>query len=228
MQKAKALERLTAVKNGTATDTNVSGLSGLIPSKTPKNSNWGSYDSNTSKGSAKQDNQNLKQQDARSHGHQSPQCQQSRQSPHGQQSSGWQTFPGGQQSSPNQNRPNAFQNSHGPQQSHHTTPPGNSSFGQHGGQQSLHGQQSFHGPRPQLSGPPPSRAPSFGAPPKPQVPPSGPTAPSNNKRKVEEKAPNMAQMMKKVKCDSSKDSKDWQKEYEERKRLAMAAYNSKK
>ena len=40
MQKAKAMERLTAVKNGTATDTNVSGLSGLIPSKNPMNSNW--------------------------------------------------------------------------------------------------------------------------------------------------------------------------------------------
>ena len=40
MQKAKAMERLTAVKNGTATDTNVSGLSGLIPSKTPMNSKW--------------------------------------------------------------------------------------------------------------------------------------------------------------------------------------------
>ena len=40
MQKAKAMERLTAVKNGTVTDTNVSGLSGLIPSKKPMNSNW--------------------------------------------------------------------------------------------------------------------------------------------------------------------------------------------
>ena len=39
-QKAKALERLTASKNGTATDTNVSGLSGLIPSKTKMNTSW--------------------------------------------------------------------------------------------------------------------------------------------------------------------------------------------
>ena len=36
-QKAKALERLTASKSGNSTDTNVSGLSGLIPSKTKIN-----------------------------------------------------------------------------------------------------------------------------------------------------------------------------------------------
>ena len=34
-QKAKALERLSAAKSGSLKETNVSGLSGLIPSKTP-------------------------------------------------------------------------------------------------------------------------------------------------------------------------------------------------
>ena len=57
---------------------------------------------------------------------------------------------------------------------------------------------------------------------------SGPStlAPSSgdNKRKVEEKAPDIQKLMKKAKCDSSRDAKDWQKEYEERKKLAMAAF----
>ena len=59
---------------------------------------------------------------------------------------------------------------------------------------------------------------------------SGPStaAPSSgdSKRKVEEKAPDIQKLMKKAKCDSSRDAKDWQKEYEERKRLAMAAFKS--
>ena len=87
-------------------------------------------------------------------------------------------------------------------------------------------------PQPQVSSfgaPPKPQAPPFGAPPKPQVPPSvPPSAATNNKRKVEEKPPNMAQMMKKVKCDSSKDSDSWQEEYEKRKRERMAAFNSNK
>ena len=59
---------------------------------------------------------------------------------------------------------------------------------------------------------------------------SGPStlAPSSgdSKRKVEEKAPDIQKLMKKAKCDSSRDAKDWQKEYEERKKLAMAAFKS--
>ena len=53
-------------------------------------------------------------------------------------------------------------------------------------------------------------------------------APSSgdSKRKVEEKAPDIQKLMKKAKCDSSRDAKDWQKEYEERKKLAMAAFKS--
>ena len=128
-------------------------------------------------------------------------------SPYSQQS-----HHGSQHSSPQQNRPNAFQSKSG-----------------------------FQSPqsRPQSSGPP-SRAPPFGAPPKPQAPPFGappkpqvpvsgpPHAAPNNKRKVDEKAPNMAQMFKKVKCDSKKDAKSWEEEYEQRKKERMAAFNSKK
>ena len=59
---------------------------------------------------------------------------------------------------------------------------------------------------------------------------SGPStaAPSSgdSKRKVEEKAPDIQKLMKKAKCDSSRDANDWQKEYEERKKLAMAAFKS--
>ena len=59
---------------------------------------------------------------------------------------------------------------------------------------------------------------------------SGPStlAPSSgdSKRKVEEKAPDIQKLMKKAKCDSSRDAKDWQTEYEERKKLAMAAFKS--
>ena len=57
---------------------------------------------------------------------------------------------------------------------------------------------------------------------------SGPSTPApssgDSKRKVEEKAPDIQKLMKKAKCDSSRDAKDWQKEYEERKKLAMAAF----
>ena len=59
---------------------------------------------------------------------------------------------------------------------------------------------------------------------------SGPStaAPSSgdSKRKVEEKAPDIQKLMKKAKCDSSRDANDCQKEYEERKKLAMAAFKS--
>ena len=64
----------------------------------------------------------------------------------------------------------------------------------------------------------------------PTISGSGPStlAPSSgdSKRKVEEKAPDIQKLMKKAKCDSSRDAKDWQKEYEERKKLAMAAFKS--
>jgi len=59
---------------------------------------------------------------------------------------------------------------------------------------------------------------------------SGPSTPApssgDSKRKIEEKAPDIQKLMKKAKCDSSRDAKDWQKEYEERKKLAMAAFKS--
>ena len=45
----------------------------------------------------------------------------------------------------------------------------------------------------------------------------------DKKRKVEE--PSVHSLFKKVKNDSKKEVKDWQKEYEERKKLAMAALN---
>ena len=45
----------------------------------------------------------------------------------------------------------------------------------------------------------------------------------DKKRKVEE--PSVHSLFKKVKNDSKKEVKDWQKEYEERKKLAMASLN---
>ena len=139
-------------------------------------------------------------------------------SPYSQQS-----HHGSQHSSPQQNRPNAFQSKSGfqsPQSRPQSSGPPSRAppFGAP--------------PKPQVppfGAPPKPQAPPFGAPPKPQVPPSGPpSAAPNNKRKVDEKAPNMAQMFKKVKCDSKKDAKSWEEEYEQRKKERMAAFNSKK
>jgi len=48
---------------------------------------------------------------------------------------------------------------------------------------------------------------------------------SNNfKRKVDEKPPSVAHMMKKVKSESKLEATDWQKEYEERKKLRLATF----
>ena len=62
---------------------------------------------------------------------------------------------------------------------------------------------------------------TFGSGPSTLAPSSG-----DSKRKVEEKAPDIQKLMKKAKCDSSRDAKEWHKEYEERKKFAMAAFKS--
>ena len=65
--------------------------------------------------------------------------------------------------------------------------------------------------------------------PPPQPSSASPNAISSEKKTkiLEDKPPSMTYLMKKSKCDSKKDPKDWQKEYEERKKqLAMGGAGS--